>query len=265
MQCVVFYKHCFLFTFPFFSQNIFLLFPFSPFFFFQLRFPTGCTAGVALFNDFYNNDLAPKSMKGLKEWRTDFFLQRTQQATELECDLAFPSNVQYSNYSEFFFNAIAADGGSATFSRVQSETGGYSYLEADSADRCNAALPRINTLLAHLSNVFSTGGGDGDNDGGGGPVATPVMKCSSSRVSTEQSSRTCILVTVCPHPAFCLYCVHRFASLPGPCSCSYWRMLLLSSRTLVPCACCLFCCVGIAFRPYAGCWVPKLTLHAFRG
>lgn len=173
-------------------------------FFLQLVFPTGvaCTAGVKLFNDFYNNDLPTKSTQGLKEWRTDFFLQ-PQQATELECDLAFPSYVQYSNYSEPFFNAIV-DGGSATFGRVQSERGGYSYLEADSADRCNAALPVINTLLANLSNVFSTGGGDGDDDGGRGAVATPVMRCSSSRVSTEQSSRTCILVTVCPHPAVCI-------------------------------------------------------------
>lgn len=140
---------------------------FSPFSFLQLGFTSiaGCTAGVTLFNDFYNNDLAPKSMEGLKQWRTDFFLQ-PQQATELECDLAFPSYVQYSNYSEPFFNAIV-DGGSATFSRVQSEIGGYSYLEADSADRCNAALPGINVLLAHLSNVFSTGGGDDDGGGGG--------------------------------------------------------------------------------------------------
>lgn len=194
---------------------------FSFFFFLQLEFNGGnaaCTAGVALFNNLYDN-LPTKSTEGLKEWRTAFFLQRTQQATELECDLAFPSYVQYSNYSEPFFNAIV-DGGSATFSRVQNEIGGYSYLEADSADRCNAALPAINVLLAHLSNVFSTGGGGGDDDGGGKPVATPVMKCSSSRVSTEQSSRTCILVTVCPHPAVCLHCVHRFASLPGPCSCS---------------------------------------------
>lgn len=181
------------------------LFPFSPFLsFLQLYFSggnAGCTAGVKLFNDFYNNNLPTKSSEGLKEWRTDF-LSQTFQATELECDIApYRSYVQYSNYSEPFFNAIVG-GGSAIFSRVQSETGGYSYLEADSADRCNAALPAINALLAHLSNVFSTGGGD--DDGGGEPVATPVMKCSSSRVSTEQSSRTCILVTVCPHPAVCI-------------------------------------------------------------
>lgn len=184
----------------------------------QLYFIGGsaaCTAGVKAFNNLYNN-LPTKSMEGLKEWRTDF-LSQTFQANELECDLAFPSYVQYSNYSEPFFNAIVG-GGSATFSRVQSETGGYSYLEADSADRCNAALPKINVLLAHLSNVFSTGGGD--DDGGGGLVATPVMRCSSSRVSTEHSSRTCILATACPLPAVCLHCVQRFASLPGPCSCS---------------------------------------------
>lgn len=180
---------------------MFVVSSFLLFFLLQLYFnggSAGCNAGVALFNNLYNN-LPTKSTEGLKEWRTDFFLQ-PQQATELECDLAFPSYVQYSNYSEPFFNAIAG-GGSATFSRVQSETGGYTYLEADSTARCNAALPGINALLAHLSNVFSTGG---DDDGGGVPVATPVMKCSSSRVSTEQSSRTCILVTVCPHPAVCI-------------------------------------------------------------
>eukprot|EP00729_Bicosta_minor_P019348 gene19348-3738_t len=117
------------------------------------------------------------STEGLKEWRTDF-LSQTFQATELECDIApYRSYVQYSNYSESFFNAITDEGGSATFRHVQSETGGYSYLEADSADRCNAALHGINVLLAHLSN--STGGGD--DDGGGGPVATPMMNCSSSR------------------------------------------------------------------------------------
>lgn len=193
------------FTFSF-SQNIYIcLFPFLLFLFFlQLEFvgnSAGCTAGVALFNNLYN-DLPTKSTQGLKEWRTDF-LSQTFQATELECDIApYRSYVQYSNYSEPFFNAIADGGGSATFSRVQ--RGEYSYLEADSADRCNSALPVINTLLAHLSNVFSTGGGGGDDDGGGEPVATPVMKCSSSRVSTEQSSRTCILVTVCPHPAVCI-------------------------------------------------------------
>lgn len=193
---------------------------FSPFSFLQLDFNEGdaaCTAGVALFNNLYNN-LPTKSTQGLKEWRTDF-LSQTFQATELECDIApYRSYVQYSNYSKPFFNAIADGGGSATFSHVQNEISGYSYLEADSAARCNAAVPAINALLAHLSNVFSTGGGGGDDDGGGEPVATPVMKCSSSRVSTEQSSRTCILVTVCPHPAVCLHCVHRFASLPGPCS-----------------------------------------------
>lgn len=220
---VFFYKllHS-LFPLSFSLKHICFVSFFSLFFFLQLEFnggSAGCTAGVALFNDFYNTDLPTKSTQGLKEWRTDFFSQ-TFQATELECDIApYRSYVQYSNYSEPFFNAIAGDGGSATFSRVQSETGGYSYLEADSADRCSAALPVINTLLAHLSNVLSTGGGD--DDGGEEPVAAPVMQCSSSgRVSTAQSSRTCILATVCPHPAVCLHCVQRFASLPGPCSCS---------------------------------------------
>lgn len=160
---------------PTWASCLFLVSSFFFFFDLQLVF-SDCNVGIKLFNNFYD-DLFPKSIESLKVWRNNYILQRVQ-ARKLECDFSYPghSYVRYSNYSESFFNAIThgdGNGSNATFNLVQSEIGSYSHLEAESDDRCNAALQGINALLNHQSIAFTDG-----------RVATPVMSCANRRVSS---------------------------------------------------------------------------------